>query len=91
VRMFSFTGDTVLDPFMGTGTTLVASARCGRNAIGIDVEPTYARMARERMEKDLGAVFRPVRPAVGHHNVEVAGWIEPTTAVAAEANSELAV
>jgi modification methylase len=91
VRMFSFAGDTVLDPFMGTGTTLVASARCGRNAIGVEVEPTYARMARERIEKDLGAVFRPARPATDRPDVEVAGLIEPTTAAAAEANSELAV
>ncbi len=38
VRMFSFVGDTVLDPFMGLGTTLVASARCGRNSIGVETE-----------------------------------------------------
>jgi site-specific DNA-methyltransferase (adenine-specific) len=48
VRMFSFAGDTVLDPFAGTGTTLVAAARAGRNAIGIEIDPEYISIARER-------------------------------------------
>jgi site-specific DNA-methyltransferase (adenine-specific) len=65
VRMFSFTGDTVLDPFMGTGTTLLASARCGRNAIGVEIEPAYVTMSKERIERDLGAIFRPATPARG--------------------------
>lgn len=50
VRMFSFVGDTVLDPFMGTGTTLLASARCGRNSIGVEIEAAYVKMARTRLE-----------------------------------------
>ena len=49
VRMFSFAGDTVLDPFMGTGTTNVASARWGRNSIGVEIEPAYVQMARRRL------------------------------------------
>lgn len=39
VRMFSFVGDTVLDPFLGTGTTSAAAAKWGRNSIGIEVDP----------------------------------------------------
>lgn len=49
IRMFSFVGDTVLDPFMGTGTTNVAAALWGRNSIGVEVEKTYFRMAELRM------------------------------------------
>ena len=49
VRMFSFVGDTVLDPFMGAGTTLVVAARSGRNGIGIDIEPSYVELARNRL------------------------------------------
>ena len=49
IRMFSFVGDRVLDPFMGTGTTLVAAARCGRNGVGIDIEPTYVYHSRRRL------------------------------------------
>ncbi len=49
VRMFSFADDTVLDPFVGTGTTLLAAKRHGRNSIGIEVEPAYVEMARKRL------------------------------------------
>ncbi len=51
VRMFSFVGDTVLDPFMGTGTTNLAAARWGRNSVGIELEPAYFRIARRRLEE----------------------------------------
>lgn len=50
VRMFSFVGDTVLDPFMGTGTTNLAAARWGRNSVGVEIDPDYYRGARRRME-----------------------------------------
>jgi DNA modification methylase len=46
VRMFSFVGDTVLDPFMGTGTTNIACARWGRNSIGIELDAKYYEIAR---------------------------------------------
>ncbi len=45
VRMFSFTGDTVLDPFCGSGTTMIAALRNGRNSIGVEIDPEYCRMA----------------------------------------------
>jgi modification methylase len=47
VRMFSFWGDTVLDPFCGTGTTLLAALNCGRRAIGVDIDPSYVDLARD--------------------------------------------
>jgi DNA modification methylase len=49
VRMFSFVGDTVLDPFMGTGTTNLACAKWGRNSIGIELDPDYYALARRRV------------------------------------------
>jgi DNA modification methylase len=51
IRMFSFVGDRVLDPFSGTATTSVASARWGRNSIGFEVEPTYHKLAAERLRE----------------------------------------
>lgn len=48
VRMFSFVGDTVLDPFLGTGTTSLAAALAGRNSVGVEVSPDYLDMARRR-------------------------------------------
>lgn len=49
VRMFSFAGDTVLDPFAGTGTTNLAAGLWGRNSIGIEVEPQYFLMLKQRL------------------------------------------
>ena len=63
VRMFSFVGDTVLDPFMGTGTTLLAAAKCGRNSIGVEIDPSYVKMARARLEKELSTLFDQGRPS----------------------------
>ncbi len=64
VRMFSFTEDTVLDPFMGTGTTVLAAARCDRNSIGVEIEPSYLKMARSRLEKELHTLFDRDGPQV---------------------------
>lgn len=49
IRMFSFVGDTVLDPFMGTGTTNLACACWGRNSIGIELDADYFELARKRV------------------------------------------
>lgn len=49
VRMFSFHGDTVLDPFSGSGTTMLAAMKWGRNSIGIEIDSDYCRMAARRM------------------------------------------
>jgi site-specific DNA-methyltransferase (adenine-specific) len=51
IKLFSYVGDTVLDPFAGTGTTLVAAYTLGRNSIGIEIEPRYAQLARDALCK----------------------------------------
>jgi modification methylase len=51
IRMFSFVGDTVLDPFTGTGTTNLAARRWGRNSIGFEIDPAYLEMAHRRLEE----------------------------------------
>jgi len=57
VRMFSFYGDTVLDPFCGTGTTMIASLRYARNSIGIDIDTEYCRMAARYLKKESSNLF----------------------------------
>jgi DNA modification methylase len=57
VRMFSFVGDTVLDPFMGTGTTTVAAAKWGRNSIGVEIDPHYFEMAEKRIRQATASLF----------------------------------
>jgi DNA modification methylase len=51
IRMFSFAGDTVLDPFGGTASTSLGAMAAGRNSISNEIEPSYMRMALERLEK----------------------------------------
>jgi site-specific DNA-methyltransferase (adenine-specific) len=57
VRMFSFTGDTVLDPFCGSGTTMVAAIRTGRNSIGVEIDPEYCRMAARYLKAENEDLF----------------------------------
>lgn len=57
VRMFSFQDDTVLDPFCGTGTTMIAALRAGRNSIGVDIDAEYCRMAAHRLRTEAGGLF----------------------------------
>ena len=52
IRLFSFAGDTVLDPFCGTSTTSVAAINTGRNSIACDIEPKYISLATERLSKE---------------------------------------
>ncbi|HZS82299.1 MAG TPA: site-specific DNA-methyltransferase [Stellaceae bacterium] len=49
IRMFSFAGDIVLDPFAGSGTTAVAAIASGRSSLSIEIEPQYAQMALGRI------------------------------------------
>jgi DNA modification methylase len=57
--MFSFAGDTVLDPFSGTFTTSAAAARSGRNSIGVELDPVYYRDGVCRVRRGLGAPEAP--------------------------------
>jgi len=52
MKLFSFVGDTVLDPFMGSGSTLVAASKCNRKGIGIEIDPGYCQSAVARIEKE---------------------------------------
>lgn len=57
VRMFSFVGDTVLDPFLGTGTTTVAAAKWGRNSIGYEIDEHYYNLALKRIKRETSSLF----------------------------------
>ncbi|HKY47682.1 MAG TPA: site-specific DNA-methyltransferase [Acidimicrobiia bacterium] len=49
IDLYTYVDDLILDPFMGSGTTLVAARRAGRRAVGYDIDPGYVKLARERV------------------------------------------
>ncbi len=58
IRLFSFAGDTVLDPFAGSGSTAVAAIRSGRNSISVEIEEEYLNAATRRAAGDAaGRLF----------------------------------
>ena len=60
VRMFSFWGDTVLDPFCGTGTTMLAAMRTNRHSIGVEIDPEYCQMALKRLQQEGQTLFSKI-------------------------------
>jgi modification methylase len=68
IRMFSFAGDVVLDPFVGTGTTMRAAMLAGRDSIGVEVEPTYVALAQRTLaDLPLGVELRVEGLSVDAH------------------------
>ena len=61
IRFFSKQGETVLDPFLGSGSTLLAASACGRKGVGIELIPQWAEVARQRLAE---ASLAPVRPTL---------------------------
>jgi site-specific DNA-methyltransferase (adenine-specific) len=67
IRLLTYEDDLVLDPFMGSGSTLVAAARLGRRYVGYDLDPSYVAIARERVaearsqEEGAGTTPSPLR------------------------------
>jgi site-specific DNA-methyltransferase (adenine-specific) len=53
IKLFSYVGDTVLDPFAGSGTTLLAAIMHNRHAIGVEIETTYCELSKQRILKYL--------------------------------------
>lgn len=57
IRMFSFAGDVVVDPFSGSGTNAVAAARTGRHSIGYEISDKYHQMSVSRFYSETGGLF----------------------------------
>lgn len=69
VRMFSFYGDTVLDPFCGTGTTMLAAIKTGRNSIGIEIDPVYHEMASKNLFGECQNMFSSARLELSYNSI----------------------
>jgi site-specific DNA-methyltransferase (adenine-specific) len=58
IRMFSFAGDTVLDPFLGSGTTSLAARKLDRNSVGYEIQPSFAPIIKTKLEISRPGLFR---------------------------------
>jgi site-specific DNA-methyltransferase (adenine-specific) len=66
IRLFSFAGDTVLDPFLGTASTTAAAMRSGRNSIGVEIEPSYLDISLKKV-----LALSRVKRMAGATNLEI--------------------
>ena len=69
IQLFTEPGDVVLDPFMGSGTTIIVARRMGRSAIGIDIIPEYVEMVKEKLKPYENRLF-DVRGEYGANKVK---------------------
>ena len=65
IRMFSFVGDTVLDPFTGTASTQIAASRCGRNSVGLEVDTVYFERALFRLRNETKGLLSTAEVSAG--------------------------
>src|SRR5690606_17387673 len=64
IELYTYAGDVVLDPFMGSGSTALAALRTGRHYLGYDLDPAYVDAARGRLRDELDRVLAAGGPAV---------------------------
>jgi site-specific DNA-methyltransferase (adenine-specific) len=63
IDLYTYEGDVVLDPFMGSGTTAIAAVRAGRHYLGYDTDEAYVKAARERADAEVARVQADPGPA----------------------------
>lgn len=57
IKLFSYLGDTVFDPFCGSGTTLLEAYACHRIGVGVEIDPDYCELIKSRLINEIGELF----------------------------------
>jgi DNA modification methylase len=78
IELFTHQGELVLDPFVGSGTTLVAAQDCDRNALGLDLSPDYIKLSDQRLAQ-LPVMSEAQQIAVCDDARKAADYLEPGT------------
>lgn len=77
IRMFSFYGDTVLDPFCGTGTIMLAAMKCHRNSIGVEIDSDYCEIAATRLKQESQSLFSQSKLQFSSRTEAIESEMEP--------------
>ncbi len=64
IRMFSFVGDTILDPFLGSGTTLKVALNLGRNAVGYEINPDFLEVINKKLNGSNNTFFYNIETVI---------------------------
>jgi DNA modification methylase len=76
VNMFSLYGDTVLDPFMGTGTTALASIACGRNSIGVEIDRSFSSYIADQEKRFMPLANELLASRISAHKAFIASYTQ---------------
>lgn len=80
IELFTHRGELVVDPFVGSGTTLVAAQDCERNAVGFDINPAYCELARARLAQAQLPLDAPTRQLVIQDDARnISKYLKPNT------------
>ena len=71
IKMFSFVGETVFDPFVGSGTTCLAAKHLGRNSIGYEINETFIPVIREKLNSDYNACNEDANTIITRDKLEI--------------------
>jgi len=74
IKMFSFMGDTVLDPFLGSGTTTLAAKNLGRNSTGFEINKNFLPIIKEKIGADKEDLFKGVNFEIQEQNNKTADF-----------------
>jgi DNA modification methylase len=79
IELFTHQGELILDPFVGSGTTLIAAADLNRNAVGFDLQPQYINLCETRLKENNGLFNHSRQVAIQDDAKNIAKYLHPDT------------
>jgi site-specific DNA-methyltransferase (adenine-specific) len=70
IKMFSFVGDTVLDPFLGSGTTSIAAKKLNRNSVGYEINPEFIPFIKRKLNIEQGDIYNTRYEFISQNNIK---------------------